>query len=95
MLFRLHQGIRIPYHGRQALSVDLIGLGQMLHITNWEEHLPIFDILKELAESENSLFRPHSDRPVISDEWAHEIQLEAEKKALSALLAVASAYPTW
>ncbi|WP_143132813.1 hypothetical protein [Brucella cytisi] len=66
----------------------------MIHNLDWDEHIPILDIFKELAAVENSIYSDSTGHLVVPEEWARELMLEAEKKAIASLMAIASALPT-
>ncbi|OIS93911.1 hypothetical protein BLA27_09560 [Brucella cytisi] len=80
---------------REFLKRSSLGAGgKMIHNIDWEEHIPILDVFNELAAVENSIYSDSTGQLVVPEEWARELMLEAEKKALASLLAIASALLT-
>lgn len=52
------------------------------------------DVFKQLAAVENSIYSGVTGQLVVPEEWARELMLEAEKKAIASLMAIASVLPT-
>lgn len=70
------------------------GMGKMIHNIDWDKDSPIFVVFNELAGVENSISSFFGGRLDVPEEWTHELMLEAEKKAIASLMAIASALST-